>query len=175
MWLRRSGINGAKHAAAVLRILIGRLRQDWPETRFIVRRDSGFCRQDINPRFVVTNLDRPAPSVDDQLNCARDEAENRIKQTQLDMFGTRASCHKSPLIVLPVMLAAMAYPVMQRLLQPALTPTPKLARATAATIRTKLIKIATAVIRNSRRVRILFALNHPMRALFARAAFALAP
>ena len=72
------------------------------------------------------------------------------------------------------MLAAMAYTLMQRLRQLALSNT-ELARATAATIRAKLLKIGAAVIRNTRRVRILFASNHPMRGLFARAAFALAP
>ena len=68
----------------------------------------------------------------------------------------------------------MAYTLMQRLKELALADT-ELARATAATIRARLLKIGAAVIRNTRRVRILFASNHPLRELFARAAFALAP
>jgi len=43
--LRRSRIDGAKHAAAVIKLLVARLRQAWPATRIIVRGDSGFCRQ----------------------------------------------------------------------------------------------------------------------------------
>src|SRR3546814_17430893 len=43
--LRPSRIDGAKHAAAVLRLLVNRLRQAWPEVRIIIRGDSGFCRQ----------------------------------------------------------------------------------------------------------------------------------
>src|SRR3546814_10399341 len=43
--LRPSRIDGAKHAAAVLRLLVNRLRQAWPEVRIILRGDSGFCRQ----------------------------------------------------------------------------------------------------------------------------------
>lgn len=43
--LRNSRIDGAKHAAAIIKLLITRLRQTWPETHFIVRGDSGFCRQ----------------------------------------------------------------------------------------------------------------------------------
>ncbi len=43
--LRRSRIDGAKHAAAVIKLLVTRLRQAWPKVRLIVRGDSGFCRQ----------------------------------------------------------------------------------------------------------------------------------
>ena len=43
--LRRSRIDGAKHAAAVIKLLVTRLRQAWPTVRIIVRGDSGFCRQ----------------------------------------------------------------------------------------------------------------------------------
>jgi len=43
--LRRSRIDGAKNAAAVIKLLVQRLRQAWPESRIIVRGDSGFCRQ----------------------------------------------------------------------------------------------------------------------------------
>ena len=51
----------------------------------------------------------------------------------------------------------------------------ELARATAATIRVKLLKTGAAVIRNTLRVRILFASHHPMRDTFLTAAQALAP
>ncbi len=43
--LRRSRIDGAKHAAAVIKLIVTRLRQTWPAIRIIVRGDSGFCRQ----------------------------------------------------------------------------------------------------------------------------------
>jgi len=43
--LRRSRIDGAKQAAAVIKLLVKRLRQAWPKTHLIVRGDSGFCRQ----------------------------------------------------------------------------------------------------------------------------------
>ena len=49
-----------------------------------------------------------------------------------------------------------------------------LARASAATIRVKLLKIGAAVIRNTRRIRILFASHHPLRDTFFSAARALA-
>lgn len=43
-YLRPSKIDGAKHAWAVLALLIKRLRQAWPKVKIIVRADSGFCR-----------------------------------------------------------------------------------------------------------------------------------
>jgi hypothetical protein len=43
-YLRPSKIDGARHAAAVVKLFFTRLRQVWPATRFIVRADSGFCR-----------------------------------------------------------------------------------------------------------------------------------
>jgi hypothetical protein len=43
--LRNSRIDGAKHTAAVVKLLVTRLRQTWPTVRSIVRGDSGFCRQ----------------------------------------------------------------------------------------------------------------------------------
>ena len=46
-YLRPSRIDGARHAAAILKLLVRRLRQVWPDVRIIFRGDSGFCRQRI--------------------------------------------------------------------------------------------------------------------------------
>lgn len=245
--LRNSRIDGAKHATAVIKLLVTRLRQAWPAVRIIVRGDSGFCRQRLirwcernrvgyvigvarnarlqrivegwerlmeerylavhekqrlirefsyaaqtwnlerriitrlefgtqgnNPRFIVTNLDRPADELYDELYCQRGEAENRIKETQLDMFGTRTSCHKFLANWLRILFSALAYTLMQRLRETALVGT-DLAKACAATIRVKLLKFGAAVIRNTRRIRILFASHHPLRDVFLSAVQALAP
>ena len=245
--LRRSRIDGAKNAAAVIKLLVQRLRGAWPETRIIVRADSGFCRQRLlrwcersdvsyiiglarnarlearvrlaelmladeyersgtkqrlideftyaadswnierrvitrlehaslgnNPRFVVTNLEGDAVQLYERLYCARGEAENRIKEAQLDLFGTRASCHRFAANQLRLLLAALAYTLMQRLRELALKGS-ELERATAATIRSRLLKIGAAIVRNTRRVRVLLASHHPLRAVFLSAARALAP
>lgn len=244
--LRRSRIDGAKHAAAVIKLLVTRLREQWPQVRIIVRGDSGFCRQRLirwcerhgvdyvigvarnarlhkavqawegeleaafvrdgtkqrtirefryqaaswnierriitrlefgtqgsNPRFVVTSLDSPAAEVYDGLYGQRGEAENRIKETQLDLFGTRASSQKFLANWQRILFSALAYTLMQRLREMALMAT-ELARASSATIRVKLLKIGAAVIRNTRRIRILFASHHPLRHVFLTAARALA-
>jgi hypothetical protein len=245
--LRRSRIDGAKNAAAVIKLLVRRLRRAWPDTRIIVRGDSGFCRQRLlrwcersgvsyiiglarnarlearvrlaelmladefersgtkqrlidefsyaadswntprrvitrlehssqgnNPRFIVTNLEGNAVQLYERLYCARGEAENRIKEAQLDLFGTRASCHRFAANQLRLLLAALAYTLMQRLRELALKGT-ELERATAATIRSRLLKIGAAIVRNTRRVRVLLASHHPLRVLFLSAAQALAP
>lgn len=43
-YLRKSNIDAAKHSRAVVRLLVAYIRQRWPQTRIILRGDSGFCR-----------------------------------------------------------------------------------------------------------------------------------
>ena len=43
-YLRPSNIDAAKHSAAILKLLVTRLRQAWPRTKIVFRADSGFCR-----------------------------------------------------------------------------------------------------------------------------------
>ncbi|HWI12375.1 MAG TPA: IS1380 family transposase [Burkholderiaceae bacterium] len=241
-YLRPSKIDGARHAAALIKLLVTRLRKVWPATRFIVRADSGFCRrrllhwcehsgvdyiiglarnarlhaavefaeasladgykasgtkqrligefsyaakswrherrvitrleygdQGTNPRFIVTNLQGDAIQLYDRLYCQRGEAENRIKEAQLDLFGTRASCSRFIANQFRLLLAALAYTLMQQLRALALQST-ELERASAATIRVRLLKIGAAILRNTRRVRVMLASHHPLRELFATAA-----
>jgi hypothetical protein len=43
-YLRPSNIDAAKHARAVLKLLVDKLRTAWPEVKIAIRGDSGFCR-----------------------------------------------------------------------------------------------------------------------------------
>lgn len=43
-YLRPADIDAAKHARAVLRLLVRRLRAAWPGVKITIRADSGFCR-----------------------------------------------------------------------------------------------------------------------------------
>jgi len=142
------------------------------ERRVVTRLEFG--SQGNNPRFIVSNLELPAEALYDRLYCQRGEAENRIKEAQLDLFGTRASCQKFLANWLRLMFAALAYTLMQRLRELALAGT-ELAHATAATIRVRLLKIGAAILRNTRRVRILLASQHPLKRVYLHAAQALAP
>jgi hypothetical protein len=140
--------------------------------RVIARLEHG--EQGANPRFIVTDLPGSAQTLYEQRYCARGEAENRIKEAQLDLFGRRASCHRFQANQLRLLLAALAYTLMINLRRLALKGT-ELAQACTATIRTKLLKIGAAILRNTRRVRVLLASAHPMRHVFLTAARALAP
>jgi hypothetical protein len=42
-YLRKSNIDAAKHAWAILALLVKRLRAAWPRTKIVLRADSGFC------------------------------------------------------------------------------------------------------------------------------------
>lgn len=44
-YLRPANIDGAKHSRAILKLLVTRLRQAWPEVKIVFRADSGFCRR----------------------------------------------------------------------------------------------------------------------------------
>jgi hypothetical protein len=140
--------------------------------RVIARLEHG--EQGANPRFIVTDLPGSAKALYERRYCARGEAENRIKEAQLDLFGRRASCHRFQANQLRLLLAALAYTLMINLRRLALKGT-ELAQACTATIRTKLLKIGAAVLRNTRRVRVLLASAHPMKHVFITAARALSP
>ena len=43
-YLRPSNIDAAHHSRAILKLLVRRLRQAWPQVKIIFRGDSGFCR-----------------------------------------------------------------------------------------------------------------------------------
>jgi len=43
-YLRPANIDGAKHSRALLKLLVARFRQVWPQVRIVFRADSGFCR-----------------------------------------------------------------------------------------------------------------------------------
>lgn len=73
-----------------------------------------------------------------------------------------------------LLLAALAYTLMINLRRHALAGT-ELAQACTATIQVQLLKIAAAIMRNTRRVRVMLASSRPMRSVFASAAQALAP
>lgn len=146
--------------------------KSWNRSRRIITRLE-FGHQGNNPRFIVTNLEGNPVELYDSLYCQRGEAENRIKEAQLDLFGTRASCKRFLANWLRMMFSALAYTLMCRLRELALANT-ELAKASSATIRVKLLKIGAAIVRNTRRIRILLASHHPLQHVYFIAANALA-
>lgn len=238
-YLRPSKIDGAKHAWAILSLLVKRIRQEWPDVKIIFRGDSGFCRWKMlrwcdrhgvdyiiglsknsrlkalgcelmeqaetrynetgekqrlfdefnyaagtwdrkrrvimkaehssmgsNPRFIVTSLDGDPQELYDSMYCARGDMENRIKEQQLDLYADRTSCHKWWANQFRLLLSSMAYVLFDHIRRTALKNT-RLARATSATIRNKLIRIGAVVLRNTRRIRLHLSSACPHQDLFA--------
>jgi len=244
-YLRPSNIGASHHAWAILKLLVARLREAWPDVHLIVRGDSGFCRwrmlhwcewasvdyiiglarnprlealgaplmaeaqaayaaapqkqrrfawidyaaatwdrerrviakaefsaQGTNPRFVVTSLAGDPQDLYDRVYCARGEMENRIKEQQLGLFSDRTSCHGWWANQFRVLLSACAYVLLETIRRVGLAGT-ELARAQVTTIRLKLLKLGTVIVRNTRRIRLFFSSAYPYQALFQHVCTAL--
>lgn len=239
-YLRPSRNDGARHAGAILKLLVQRLRQAWPKVRIMFRADSGFCRRRIlhwcehnnvgylvglaknpalnrmaepwmeqaraaaggngsarlftdlsyatqtwkqprrvilkaeslpgkdNHRYLVTNLAGDGRMLYETVYCARGEAENRIKEQQLDLFASRTSCHEWWPNQFRLLLSALAYTLVEGIRRTALQGT-ELAEATCATIRLRLFKIGAVVVRNTRRIKLLLSSAYPWQNLFRMA------
>ena len=99
--------------------------------------------------------------------------ENRIKECQLDLFADRTSTRTMRANQLRLWFASTAYVLLAALRRIAL-PTTRLARATAGTIRLKLLKIGALVRVSVRRVTVAMASGHPWQQDWATAHQALA-
>lgn len=241
-YLRPSRIDGAKHAWAILSLLVKRLRQTWPKVKIIFRGDSGFCRHKMlswcernkvyyivgvaknkrlnafshdlqgqaeegflnsgqkqrlfaefyyaaktwsrkrriiakaehtakgsNPRYIVTNLEGDPQELYDKLYCARGDMENRIKEQQLHLFADRTSCHQWWANQFRLLLASLAYTLLEAIRRLALKNT-EMAKAQCRTIRLKLLKVGAVIIKNTRRIRFLLPSAYPHQQLFKHVA-----
>ena len=128
----------------------------------------------VNPRYVVTNLEGDAKQLYDKLYCARGDMENRIKENQLDMFGDRTSCQHWWPNQFRLLLASLAYTLIEAIRRIALKGT-ELANAYVGTIRLKLFRIGAVILKNTRRIRFLLASGCPYKELYFLAANRLAP
>jgi len=130
-----------------------------------------------NPRFIVTNLpaggfagekdrERFTPErLYEEVYCARGEMENVLKQQVLDLQADSMSTHYLASNQLRLWLAAFAYLLLERLRTLGCHGT-ELARATAGTIRLKLLKIAALVTVSVRRVYVQLSSAYPRAELF---------
>ena len=118
-----------------------------------------------NPRFVVTNLDGQAQHLYERVYCQRGEMENRLKEQQLDLFADRTSSSKWWTNQYRVLLAALAYTLLETIRQTALHGT-DLARAQCHTLRLRLLKIGAVVTRNTRTVAVRLSSACPDQGVF---------
>jgi hypothetical protein len=127
-----------------------------------------------NPRYIVTNLEGDAKHLYEKLYCARGDMENRIKEQQLGLFADRTSCHKWWPNQFRLLLASLAYTLIETIRRVGLKGT-GLAKAQAGTIRLKLLKIGAVIIKNTRRVHLKLPNAYPFKTLFRLAAQRLNP
>jgi Transposase DDE domain group 1 len=90
--------------------------------------------QGKNPRFLVANVPGDPQDLYEDVYCQRGEAENRIKEQQLDLFADRTSCHQFLANQFRFLLSSAAYALFQALRRTALVET-ELAEAQVGTIR----------------------------------------
>ena len=246
-YLRPSNIDAPVHTRAILKLLVGRLRQAWPNVRIVLRADSSFARwkllrwceknrvfyvvglarnpvlerraaplmqaaqaeferthkkvrsfhefnyaaktwdrvrrvivkaerleQGPNVRFVLTNLDASPAVIYDERYTPRGDMENRIKEQQLMLFATRASCQAFAANQFRLLLSAAAYLLIEHLRRTALKNT-ELAAAQVDTIRLKLLKVAARVVLSVRRVVLHLSSAYPLQHLFRRIVARLLP
>ncbi len=153
-----------------------RTLQGWSRSRRVVGK-AEVMREGENPRFVVTNLPEEGfPDEQDQerfkpqrlyeeLYCARGEMENLLKQQVLDLRADRMSTHYLASNQFRLWEAIFAYLLLERLRTRGLAGT-ELERATAGSLRLRLLKIAAQVRVSVRRVYVQLSSAFPLQELF---------
>jgi len=136
----------------------------WERERRVIAK-AEHSAQGANPRFVVTSLEGDAQALYEEMYCARGEMENRIKEQQLGLFADRTSCHGWWANQFRLLLSAAAYVLMETIRRVGLCGS-ELARAQVTTLRLKVLKIGTVILRNTRRIRLLFSSAYPYQELF---------
>jgi hypothetical protein len=135
-----------------------RTLDSWSRTRRVVAK-AEHLPKGSNPRFVVTSLaasKADARALYEDIYCARGDAENRIKEQQLDLFADRTSAATMRANQLRLWFASFAYVLLDALRRIALRHT-QFAAATCGTIRLKLLKIGAQVRTSVRRIKVAMA------------------
>lgn len=141
--------------------------QSWEVERRVIGK-AEHTAKGANPRFVLTNLEGGGQHLYDKVYCARGEMENRIKEQQLDLFADRTSCHAWWANQFRLLLSSCAYVLIETIRRLGLAGT-AMARAQCGTIRLRLLKIGAVVLRNTRRVQLLWSSSHPCQDIFKQA------
>jgi hypothetical protein len=152
-------------------------QKSWSRSRRVVGK-AEVLTEGENPRFVVTNLpaqgfkDVPesrerfrAQRLYEELYCARGDMENMLKQQVLDLRADRMSTHHLASNQFRLWESAFAYLLLERLRTQGLAGT-ELERATAGSLRLKLLKVAAQVRVSVRRVYVQMSSAFPLPEIF---------
>ena len=126
----------------------------WSRRRRVVGK-AEWTNGEANPRFLVTTLkaiDSPARELYEDIYCARGDMENRIKESQADLFADRTSAATMRANQLRLWFSSMAYLLLCAVRRIGLART-QFADATCGTIRLKLFKIGALVKVGARRIK----------------------
>jgi len=151
-----------------------RTHKSWSRSRRVVAKAEQ-TGDKSNPRFIVTSLAKrrgTTRALYEDFYCARGEAENRIKECQLDLFADRLSSETLRGNQLRLWFASAAYVLMHALRRIGLAGT-SLARACATTIRLRLLKVGAVVTLSVRRVKLAMSSACPNQREFIAAFHAL--
>ena len=172
----RRCLSGAANARVFTEFAYQTLKS-WSRARRVIGK-AEVTAQGANPRFLVTNLPAEGFAEDadktrftparlyEELYCGRGEMENVLKQQVLDLQADRLSTHYLASNQLRLWLTTFAYLLLERLRSWGLAGT-DLARATAGSVRLKLLKVAGQVRVSVRRVYVQLSSAYPLPALFA--------
>ena len=135
-------------------------------------REPGYCRQEVDIRYVATSLEGSPEHLYENVYCQRGQMENLIKLHKTQLASDRMSCHSATANQVRLVLHTAAFWLMHgvRAAIPASSP---LAKAEFATIRERLVKIGARVIEHAARIRIQLPTSCPEGALFRTLALGL--
>jgi hypothetical protein len=128
--------------------------ESWSRRRRVVGK-AEWTNSEANPRFVVTTLkpiEQAARELYENIYCARGDMENRIKESQADLFADRTSTATMLANQLRLWFSSFAYVLVCAVRRIGLGHT-QFADATAGTIRLKLFKIGALVKVSARRIK----------------------
>ena len=137
-------------------------------------KEPGYCRQEVDIRYVVTSLEGSPEHIYESVYCRRGQMENLIKLHKTQLASDRMSCHSATANQVRLVLHTAAFWLMHGV-RAAIPATSTLAKAEFATIRERLVKIAARVIEHAARIRIQLPTSCPEGALFRAVAFGLLP
>ncbi len=126
----------------------------WSRRRRVVGK-AEWTNSEANPRFVVTTLkpiEQSARELYEDVYCARGDMENRIKESQADLFADRTSTATMMANQLRLWFSSFAYVLVCAVRRIGLRHT-QFAEASAGTIRLKLFKIGALVKVSARRIK----------------------
>ena len=147
--------------------------KSWSKKRCVIGK-AEYSENGSNTRFIVTTLTGKPHELYDKIYCARGNMENKIKETQLELFGTRTSCHSWWANQFRMLLTAIAYVLVDSIRRNSLQNT-EYSNAQVRTIRLKLFKIGAVVTRNTRKIKLCLSSSCPWKELFQIVAYRLQP